>query len=70
MTADMTPTGGRYNPEGYDDPTAYNAMRNIAEEEERVNALIKTIKTILRLAGFELIHRIEIRSVRTRREYR
>ena len=67
---DMTPTGGRYNPEGYEDPTAYNSMRNIAEEEERVNALIKTIKTILRLAGFELISRVEIRSVRTRREYR
>lgn len=68
--AGMTPTGGRYNPEGYDDPTAYQAMQNIAEEEERVNALIKTIKTILRLAGFELVNRIEIRSVRTRREYR
>lgn len=68
--ADMTPTGGRYNPEGYEDPTAYSAMKNIAEEEERVNALIKTIKTILRLAGFELISRVEIRSIRTRREYR
>ncbi len=68
--ADMSPTGGRYNPEGYDDPTVYHAMRNIAEEEERVNALIKTIKTILKLAGFELISRVEIRSLRTRREYR
>lgn len=68
--ADMTPTGGRCNHEGYDDPTAYQAMCNIAEEEERVSALIKTIKTILRLAGFELISRVEIRSVRTRREYR
>lgn len=68
--AGMTPTSGRYNPEGYDDPTAYTAMQNIAEEEERVSALIKTIKTILRLAGFELTNRIEIRSVRTRREYR
>ena len=61
---------GRCNPEGYDDPTAYHAMQNITEEEERVNALIKTIKTILRLAGFELASRIEIRSLRTRREYR
>ena len=67
---DLTPTGGRYNPEGYHDPTAYCAIQHATEEEERVNALIKTIKTILRLAGFELIHRIEIRSVRTRREYR
>lgn len=68
--ADMTPTGGRYNPEGYEDSTAYSAMRNIAEEEDRVNILIKSIKNIVRLAGFELIHRIEIRSVRTRREYK
>lgn len=68
--AGMTPTGGLYNREGYEDPTAYQALRNIEEEEERVNALIKTIKTILRLAGFELINRVEIRSVRTRREYR
>lgn len=70
MAADMTPTGGRYNPEGYDDPTAYGAMRNIAEEEERVNVLIHVIKQILRLSGFELVRRIEIRSMRTRREYK
>ena len=66
----MTPSDGRYNPEGYKDPTAYCAMQHIDEEDERVSALIKTIKTIVRLAGFELIHRIEIRSVKTRREYR
>jgi hypothetical protein len=64
------PPGEKYNPEGYKDLTAYEAMQNIADEEERVNALVKTIKTILRLAGFELIHRVEIRSIRTRREYR
>ena len=66
----MTPPGGRYNPEGYPDPTAYSAIQNIAEEEERVNVLIHVIKSILRLAGFEPIRRIEIRSLRTRREYR
>lgn len=66
----MTPTGGKYNPEGYNDPTAYHAMQNIAEEEERVNVLIHVIKQILRLSGFELIRQIEIRSLRTRREYK
>lgn len=68
--ADMAPTGGRYNPEGYRDQTAYDAIRNAADEEEKVAVLIKVIKSILRLSGFELINRIEIRSTKTRREYR
>ena len=59
----------RYNPEGYRDPTAYDALRNI-DEEERVTMLIRAIKQLIRLAGFEPIHRIEIRSNRTGREYR
>ena len=66
----LTPTGGIYSPEGYKDSTAYDAIRNASEEDERVNALIKTIKTILRLAGFELAKRIEIRSTKTGRVYR
>lgn len=69
--ADLTPpTGGLYNPEGYRDSTAYDAIRNATEEEEKVSILIHIIKSILRLSGFELVRRIEIRSVRTRREYR
>lgn len=59
----------KYNPEGYRDPTAYDALRNI-DEEERVTAIISIIRQILKLAGFELTHRIGIRSTRTGREYR
>ena len=64
------PRDGLYNPEGYRDQTAYDAIRNITEEEEKVNTLIHIIKQILRLSGFELIRRIEIRSTRSGREYR
>ena len=64
------PHDGLYNPEGYRDQTAYDAIKNVMEEEEKVSTLIKTIKSILRLSGFELIRRIEIRSLRSGREYR
>lgn len=59
-----------YNPEGYPDPTAFRAIKNIAEEEEKVSILIHIIKQTLRLAGFELIRRVEIRSIKSGREYR
>ena len=59
-----------YNPEGYRDPTAYDAIRSIAEEEDRVSILVHMIKQILKLSGFELIRRIEIRSLKSGREYK
>lgn len=64
------PKDGYFNPDGYRDPTAYDAIRNITDEAEKVTALIHIIKTILRIAGFELIRRIEIRCIRSGREYR
>lgn len=64
------PRDGYYNPEGYRDPTAYDAIRNITDEEEKVSILIGIIKSILRISGFELIRRVEIRSLKSGREYR
>ena len=64
------PRDGRYNPEGYKDLTAYDAIKNITDEEEKVSILIHIIKSILRICGFELIRRVEIRSLRSGREYR
>lgn len=61
---------GYYNAEGYPDPTAYNAIKNIEDEETKVSTLIHIIKTLLRICGFELIRRVEIRSTRSGREYR
>ena len=64
----------RKNGEGYADPTAYAALSPIVREENELekcaNTLIKTLKYILGLAGFELISRIEIRDIRTGREFK
>ena len=48
------------NSEGYSDPTAY----------ERLNNLIFVLKYIIRLAGFELLNRIELKDKRNGREFK
>ena len=61
------------NAEGYHDPTAYHGTKIIRDEDEqqkRVNTLIFVLKYITRLAGFELLNRIEIKDRKTGREYR
>lgn len=62
------------NSEGYFDPTAYGGLQPVIEEENalerRVNQLIKTLKYITGLAGFELISRIEIKDKQTGRVFR
>ena len=62
------------NQEGYHDPTAYHGTKNIIrdedEQQKRVNTLIFVLKYITRLAGFELLNRIEIKDRKTGREYR
>lgn len=47
------------NSEGYADPTAYKALKNI-EDKERVSELIFILKWIIRKSGFELVERIKI----------
>ena len=61
------------NSEGYSDPTAYEGLKPIIREDEqqkRVNTLIFVLKYITRLAGFELLNRIELKDKRNGREYR
>lgn len=62
------------NAEGYSDPTAYDGLKTIiqeeAEQQKRVNNLIFVLKYIIRLAGFDLLNRIEIKDRKTGREYR
>ncbi|MFQ9429068.1 MAG: hypothetical protein ACLR1M_10980 [Oscillospiraceae bacterium] len=62
------------NGEGYADPTAYEGLKPIiqeeAEQQKRVNNLIFVLKYIIRLAGFDLLNRIEIKDRKTGREYR
>lgn len=62
------------NSEGYSDPTAYEGLKPVIREDEeqqkRVNTLIFVLKYITRLAGFELLNRIEIKDRKTGREYK
>ena len=64
----------RKNAEGYSDPTAYTAMDKILREEKererRVSTVIGLIKSIVDLAGFDLLSRIELRDRKSGREYR
>ena len=62
------------NDSGCPDPTAYEAMKRIQNEERRhiqtdLNShsrlVITTIKNILDLSGFELVDRIQIRHKKT-----
>lgn len=62
------------NAERYDDPTAYNAMKNIVNADREVKKksdnLIGTIKLIADLAGFEIVGRIYIRHKESGKEFR
>lgn len=46
------------NAAGYQDPTAYTAVKNIQEGEARISKLVKTIFYICELAGFDVQNRI------------
>lgn len=46
------------NGSGYYDPTAYDALKNIKDEEDRFHRLLNTIFYICKLAGFEIEGRI------------
>lgn len=62
------------NPEGYADPTAYEALSPIQarqqEADRRCQNLIKALKAIIDVAGFDLLARIEVRDRETGRIYR
>lgn len=67
-----------HNAEGYMDLTAHDALTNVMRDKQleldeadlRCNRLIKSIKTLIDLAGFELTARVEVRDRRTGRNYR
>jgi hypothetical protein len=62
------------NAEGYQDPTAYHALKPIIHDEAalegKVNFLIKILKFIITESGFELLARIELRDKKTGRCFR
>jgi len=64
----------KYNQSGYADPTAYEAISQVIKEDteldKRVHNLISVLKFIINWAGFELISRIEIRDMKTGKEFK
>ena len=62
------------NHEGYCDPTAHAALKNVRHDEkqleDRVNSLISVLKTIIDAFGFDLLARIEVRDRKTGRKFR
>ena len=70
----MPDYGIKKNKEGYSDPTAHTALRNIIQEEHeqqrKVSELIGVLKHIIDEAGFDLLERIKIKDRKTGREYR
>ena len=69
-----TPDGNRIsykNPEGYADPTPYDALKRLERTNADINALrlIKCVLTLLDINGYVLIDRLHIRDRITGREY-
>lgn len=60
----------RKNAEGYSDPTAYEALKNIEQEEDRFHKLLETIFTLCELSDFHIEERIVIKDKRTGRIWR
>lgn len=60
----------RKNAEGYSDPTAYEAIRNVEKEDERFQKLLRMIFDICELSGFHLEERIILRDKRTGKVWR
>lgn len=60
----------RKNAEGYSDPTAYQAMKNIDQEDERFYKLLHTLFYICEIAGFQIEGRIVLMDKKTGRIWR
>lgn len=66
------------NAEGYPDPTAGDAYKNIVKADRAANGdnlakighLIPILRAIAELAGFEIIGRIPLKDRETGKEYR
>jgi len=66
--------GPKYNASGLPDPTAYLALKPMIkkdqEVEKRASRLIRALRCMIDLAGFELVERVVIRDKETRRVFK
>lgn len=61
------------NPEGYADPTAYNALNTVQQAQDdtdlRVQSFIRALKTLIDQSGYDLLARIRLCDRKTGRKY-
>ncbi len=60
----------RYNGSGCKDLTAYEAIKNVDKPDDLVNHLIKLMKQLAEICGFEVIGRIGLKNKFSGKEYR
>lgn len=60
----------RKNSEGYSDPTAFEALRNIDKDDERFHRLLHILFHICELADFQIEGRIVLIDKQTGRVWR
>lgn len=62
------------NQDGYKDPTAFQAIKQVIKEEEteekQLATLVFVLKYIINMTGFELIGRIELKNKKSGRVYK
>lgn len=70
VEAEMANIDLRRNAEGYSDPTAYEAIKNLDADDERFHKLLNTIFTICELSWFHLEERIVLKDLQTGKVWR
>lgn len=64
----------RKNAEGYNDPTAYNAIKNVEQEQDkddvRFHQLLNTLFSLCELADFHIEGRVVLKDKRTGKVWR
>ena len=58
------------NGEGYPDPTAYEAIKNIEKEMAKLNWLVKTLHSVSELAGYQIEGRVVLKNIETGKIWR
>lgn len=59
----------KFNNSGSPDPTAYSAIKHVSDKDRQALDLIKVMKMVAQVSGFEVMNRITIRDKKTGREW-
>lgn len=60
----------KHNGSGYVDGTAFQAIKSADQQPEELNALIKVLKYIIHLSGYEVVGRLSLKDRKSGKVYR